>query len=188
MFILVRDLPPVVQRALESVQYHKADISVRAASEVNISGAGGAGRKAFTILVNFQNNTYQTHWGSWGGANMFNPKNPVDLDRGLYQLPPHGAVISGEIGGTTYADIRVHLSQMQNFLPQPTELTQEEKDALYCYRSIKGGSYRREELARRNVSQAIINKLLERGLLKQDGRGIAISLDGKNAIDDYQGY
>jgi hypothetical protein len=191
MHVNVKSLPECVQAALKSVNYHRADISVEPRESVMLSYPGGAGRKGFAILVNLTTGEYRTVWGSWGGANMFNPRNAVDLDSSRHTLPANGVAISGAIGHPrTYATIYCPPSMATAFLPAPTaELTDAERHALYCHRAIKGGEYRREEMRRRRVGPDVVDALVTRGLLKRNAAGaVAITTDGRNAVGDWPGY
>ena len=191
MYVKVNKLHPVLRDALDSVEYRRTDISVEARETASMFVGGGDGSRGFAILCDLDGGRFETHWGSWGGANQFNPRNPVDLDSKSYQLPENGAVITGaKYGSGSYANITVHPNLMARMLPEKAvELSQVERDALYCYRSIKGGSYRREELSRRRVTEDVLVALVKRGLLKEDARGFRqITTEGRNAVGDYRGY
>lgn len=186
------DLPDSVRAALKSVDYGRADIRVEVSANVVLSSSGGKGARHFAILVNLTTGEYRTTWGSWGGQNPFTPGNAVDNDANSYPLPDNAVAIRGaHIGGQpTYAVIHIPASMTARMLPAPpAELTQEEKDGLYCYGSIKGGAYRREELARRRVSAACVDTLVERGFIKRNKAGAgAITTDGRNALGGYRGH
>lgn len=189
MHIKVKDLHPTLIRALESVKYYKGDINVEGKETASLLVGGGAGRRGFAILVDMENDRFEPHMGSWGGANMFNPNNPVDLDSKSYPLPPNGAVITGSIGGSTHATIDVHPSLIPRMLPKSEELTEQEKWVLYCHKSLKGGEYRREELKRKRATERDIESMVVRGFLKQNKAGSRqITTEGKNALGDYRGY
>lgn len=96
---LVSDLPECLIDALKSVGYGKRDIEILPRDETSISYGGGSGRRGFAILVNLSTGKYETHFGSWGGANAFNPENQVDLNTQSYPIPENGAVILGSEGG-----------------------------------------------------------------------------------------
>jgi hypothetical protein len=190
MHVPVKNLPECVQAALKSVRYARADISVEPRESVNLSHAGGSGERGFAILVNLSSGEHRTSWGSWGGANPWNPRNAVDLDDSLHVLPANGVAISGSIGRSTFAYIYCPPSMATQFLPAPTvELANVERHALYCHRSLKGGEYRRDELKRRRVTPDVIDGLVARGLLKRNSAGACqITTDGRNAIGDWVSY
>ena len=100
-------------------------------------------------------------------------------------IPVGGCVIKGSTGyPRTFATIYVHPSGMGKFLPAGSEeeLTAEEQQAIYCFCAIKGGEYRREELARRQVSVTCVDSLVSRGYLKRAKNGAtSVTTKGKNA-------
>lgn len=191
MYVKVDQLADVFQSALKSVEYHKKDILIIGTDRVEAAVYADKGKKGFIILVDFLKSVKEIHWGSWGGSNMFTPNSPVDNDTKEHGIPKGGAVIKGEKGyNGTYAVMFVNPADLAGFLPEkPVELTDEEKSCLYCFRAFKGGEARKEELRRRNVSIACINKLVNRGFLKQNKVGATqITTEGKNAIGDWRGY
>lgn len=187
MYVKVNDLPAIVQAALESVGYGRDDIRVEPSEAVVLSSSSGDGQRAFATLVNLSDNTHATTWGSWGGANMFNPTNAVDMDDRRYVLPPNGLAITGSIGGgrPAYAVVHIPASMVDRMLPAPAApLTSIEREALSCYKGLKSGPYRRDALQRAGATPAIIDSLVDRGLLKRNKAGATmITTDGKNAID-----
>src|SRR2546429_9523139 len=160
----VSSLSPLIQSALRSIGYHRADVEVIPAEKVSPSAGGGDGQKGFLYMINLTNGESKRIDGSWGGANMFNRDNPVDLDTASYALPPNGVVIKGSVGYRGFATVYVPLAAAANFLPLPTtELTQVEKDGLYCHRGIKGGEARREERGRGKAQTAVIVRMFQVG-------------------------
>lgn len=192
MYVQVKDLPAPVQEALTAVSYGRKDITVQASTSVVLSSSSGDGMRAFVALVNLSTGKHTVTWGSWGGANMFNPTNAVDNDDRSYELPADGVAIRGTKGGNqpVYATLHVPASMVDRILPSAgVTLTEAEKDALYCHKAYKGGQYRRDELARRNVTAEVIDGLVERGLLSRNKAGaVQITTDGKNAIGDERRY
>jgi hypothetical protein len=189
-FVLVKDLPPAVQAALESVSYGSKDIKVKAAESVHLGDAGaGNGRKAFVVLVNLDNGTHQTIMGSWGGQNMFDKTNPVDNDRGVHALPGNGLAITGSIGtGPTWATIHIPASMTARILPTGSgiEVTDDEKNVLACYLGYTS-AYRKELFARKGVKAEVFDGLVARGLIKRNKAGAtSITTDGKNVVGYYR--
>ena len=188
MYAPVKNLPHSLRRALETVSYHRKDISIEARESATLSDAGSSGRRAFVILVNLDTGQSKTTWGSWGGSNMFNPRNGVDLDTRAYEIPPNGAVIRGSVGNTTYASILFAPTTMAPLLPKVEELADHEARVLYCYKCIKSGPYRVSELARvarkhpeANIPQTV-EELVSKGYLKRNKAGaVQITTVGKNA-------
>lgn len=191
MYVSVKDLPAPVVAALQSVGYGKADIQVSVSTDVELSSSSGDGSRAFVTLVNLTSGQHVTHWGSWGGANMFDRTNPVDNDDRRYALPPNGLAIKGiRSSHPTYAVIHIPASMTDRMLPTAgPSLTAEERDALYCHKAVKGGTYRRDELQRRRVGAATVDAMVERGYLARNKAGAtSITTDGRNALGDYRGH
>jgi hypothetical protein len=191
-YVSTRDLPAPVQAALKAVGHGRDRIEVIPAESVTLGSSAGDGRRAFVVLVDLSTGEHRTVWGSWGGPNMFNRSNPVDNDHGAYALPGHGVAITGSAGGggPVWAQLHVPASMVARILPGAPreELSQVERDALYCHRSIKGGAYRRDELRRRRVPSSTVDALVERGLLKRNRAGAtAITTAGLNAVNGYNG-
>lgn len=180
--VAVKELPSVVVKALREVKYGRSDIGVTAATSASLASSGGAGERAFVILVNLDSEDYKVHWGSWGGPNMFNPNNPVDLDTSTHSIPPNGAVITGSIGGgPTYASLLVHPSNMPKFLPSVGEVTDHEKAILRAM--VYKSDYKKELLQRMGATQTEIADLVKRGFIKMNAAGATqITTAGRNAI------
>lgn len=98
MYIKVKELPDCLIRALQSVEFGGNDISVSTEEKVSLFDPGEAGRRGFFILVDLSTGERKTFEGSWGGSNMFNPGNQVDLNQEEYSLPENGAVVRGSTG------------------------------------------------------------------------------------------
>jgi hypothetical protein len=179
--VAVKSLPMALQRALDSVAYGRKDIALNGRETVRISDSGGAGKRCFAIIVNMGTGELKTLWGSWGGPNMFNRDNAVDLDGRSHAIPPNGAVIRGHIGGTVDAEVYVRPDALAPMLPAIPTATDEELAALYCYSAIKSGPYRQDELRRRNVTQATVDACVSKGWLKRASNGAtSITTEGRN--------
>lgn len=187
MHVKVKDLEPTIQAALRSVDYHADDVKVEPAEHLDVSVAGGDGVRGFALLVNLTDGQMKMMQGSWGGANIANPGNLVDLSRERTPMPANGVVIKGTTGyPRTFATVYGHPSVVGRLLPSGDEeqTTDEEQQALFCFGGIKGGEARREELRRRRVSDACVDSLVERGYLKRNRAGATqITTKGKNARD-----
>lgn len=182
-YLLVRDLPHALQRALSRVGYGRKDIELSHAESVSIASSGGDGYKAFALVVNLSTGACAEHWGSWGGANMFNPRNAVDLDTRQHTLPPDGAVIRGSIGGgkPVCASITVSPACKILALPPAAEITPRQLAILSVVCGIKGG-YRREYFSRGNVQPGEIDALVSAGLLTRNKAGaVSATTAGRNA-------
>lgn len=183
MYISVKELPQYIQKILkENLNYHKKDIKFNITNDVSPLECGGDGLKYYFCAINLITQKYEILWGSWGGANIFNPQNRVDLDDGKYIIPDNAIVIKGCIGHYSYASIYCKDSVIQQYLPKPVDISDLEVSCLYCFTAFKGGHYRKEELNRRNIKQEVIDACISKGWLKQHGKGLSITTEGKNAM------
>lgn len=192
MHVEVKTLAPAVQAALKDVRYGARDIEVKVQSEVALqSGASWKGARGFIMAIDLDTGARtNVQHGNWGGANMF-VRNDVDETQERYVLPPNGAVIKGQTGHPrTFATIYVHPAQMARFLPvAPVETSELDQQALYCFVALRGGEYRRQELARKRITADVLNSLVERGLLSRNKAGaMAITTAGRNAFDGKTRY
>ena len=187
--IKTKELPEVLQSALRAIGYHRPDIAVEGTEKVSLFDAGGEGRRGFSVLLDLTTGDSRKVQGSWGGANMFNPSNVVDLDDREHTLPPNGAVIQGSEGYKgVYASIYLHPSNIAKVLPPKTEISDKDRSILYAYGCLKSGTYRQEELSRIGASQADIDSLVTRGLLKKAINGAtSITTEGKNTRTSHAG-
>ena len=193
--VTVRELPAPLQKVLREVRYNRKDIGVETSTTYDPGGAGGNGYRAFTAAVNLETGQYKILWGSWGGANIFT-QNQVDLDTSSRPIPPNGAVVKGEIGGTgpVYAHILIGPANLAKLLPAPAEaldLSPEEIKALRIISEIRGGvrsgAFEYRGLGAYGPNNPHIQSLAQKGLVKVMGSGIMITLTGKNAMEQYRG-
>jgi hypothetical protein len=154
----------------------KRDIELEAKTQVSPQVLSTSeGSQGFLILINLQNNDVKTILGSFGGSNMFNMNNSVDLDKSMYSIPENGVVIKGSrYGGPTYAYLLINPNNMANFLPEFSELTPLEAKILHFiqYKAKRGFKFKEE----------IIQPLIEKGYVTRSPKGLVrITIDGKNA-------
>ena len=123
LHVSIKDLPDSLQRALDRLGYHSKDITVDPATSYDLQVASGDGQKGFCTAVNLVTGQSETVTGSWGGANIFNPTNPVDLDNTQRDLPEGFAVIKGHTGSSLFAYVLVHPANLQKLLPARVEVT-----------------------------------------------------------------
>jgi hypothetical protein len=184
MHVIVKELTPIIQKALKSVRYGAQDIRVEPAEQVSAYSEGSRGQKGFVLVLNLDTGQQKIITGSWGGGNMFT-NTLVDDGSEDVQLPVNGVVIKGQIGyPRTFATLYCHPEMFPKLLPSGDEevLTEAEQQALYCFAAIKGGKYREDELRRRNVAYGTVDLLVERGYLKRNRAGATqITTKGKNA-------
>lgn len=181
-YVPVKELPSSIRRALESVGYRRKDISWEVRESISLLGAGGAGRQEFAIILNLTTGEAVRMNGSWGGSNAFSPGNRVDNDDRSHKLGENCAVIKGSTGNGTFAYLYLSSANVIAALEAPAEVTLRARQILYCYKSLKSGPYRQDELSRMKASESEIADLVTAGYLKKDGRGIQITTSGKNAV------
>jgi hypothetical protein len=186
MYVQVASLPVAVQQALSSLGFAKKDISVEMREKVNMSSNGMDGQQAYFCLVNLTTGQFETKFGSWGGPNMFNPKNLVDnLDKEI-PLPVDYMAIDGMHGGRgNWATVYVNPANVAKYLPAPVEVTQREKDILAVFRLTSAG--RKDYM--RGIKSEEIQSLISRGFLKANKAGaISMTVEGKNAAQGGQEF
>ncbi len=191
MYIRTKELPSGIQNVLENrAGYHRTDIEVIPTETVSPSNAGMDGMRAFFIMLDIATGKVEQLTGSWGGANMFNPQNRVDLDLASYPIPDDVIVIKGSSGGRgCFAAIYCSPSSVvRDSLPVPSDVSELEERALYCFDAIKGGHYRRDELARYQVTEDVLEGLEEKGLIVANKVGARrITTEGRNARGAFNG-
>ena len=184
MYVEVKELAPVIRRALESVKYGGRDIKVTAIDTVKLNTGGGArGARGFVTVVNLESGEYHTEVGDWGGPGLGH--RLADWNKDELTLSDNAVVIHGQMGyPKTFAYLYASPNAVGRFLPSGSEetLTDTEQDAIYCFTAIKGGEYRRDELRRREVAPETVDSLVDRGYLKRSKSGATqITTKGKNA-------
>jgi hypothetical protein len=182
MYVQVAELPESLQGALKSVGYGRKDINIEAREQVYMADGGGEGFRAFVVLVDLATGRAERHDGSWGGANMFNPRNAVDLDDTPRTIIPGMAVVKGHIGGDRPVGATVYINpeNVAKLLPAKPDVSDREKQLLGVM-GYKSG-YRKEELARMRATDAEIDALVSRGFLSRNKAGaISLTTEGKNA-------
>jgi len=182
-------LPESIRSALKSVEYYAKDIEIQGKeTESVMCYTSGDGRRGFVLIVNLDTGECQSMQGSWGGSNMFNPTNAVDLNDQPYPMHSGVAVIKGTTGyPRTFASITLHSSNITPLLPtvDPT-LTDDEKRMLAEFRSLKP-AYR--TMSKSKAGEAMVASLVSRGYLKQNKAGATqITTEGKNACQDINLY
>jgi hypothetical protein len=183
MYVFVNTLPRAIQRTLLQFGYKRKDIGISAKEYASIRSPGGAGQRDYTAVINLTNGEVKTYIGSWGGANMFNPDNKVDLSDEKVEITPNIAVIKGSEGYRSYASLYMHETVVAIYTPEKEEVTEDEKSILRAFSHLKSGPYRKEAIAKVPNNQTIIAALVNRGLLKQSRNGATrITTEGKNAL------
>lgn len=178
--VSVRELPPVLQRALANIRYGRKDIAIEAATGFTLQDTNwSGGTRGFDVLVNLKTGDY-----SQGSAGRPGER---------HELPDGFVLIQGSEGGgnPVYAVLVVNPSTLAPLLPQATEtLEPQEQTALDIIGSLTS-SYRAEEFQRKrlgkyNAQNPIVQSLVAKGLLKTSANGaITITTKGKNAKKSY---
>ncbi len=141
MYIDVKDLPATLQVALRALGYGRSNINVSASDTYCMAASGGGtGLRAFVCAVDLATGKRETVFGSWGGSNMFNPTNAVDLDREQRPLPPNFAVIHGTEGEMVRATVNVNPATLNPLLPKQTEeMSHLDRAVLSMYAGLNSG-------------------------------------------------
>jgi hypothetical protein len=198
MYVRVKELPSTLRGVLERLGYTRDDIEVRASATYSPSAVSGDGFRAFVAAVNLVTGESKVEWGSWGGPNMFNPTNQVDLNPREYPIPENFTVIKGRTGGSRpmLATVYANEANLQKLLPsgKEQELSLDELIALNVIKKYKA-SYRRDyfeghsafraskTLGKYSKDNPLLVGLAAKGLIKITGAGIQITTEGRNAVD-----
>ena len=183
--VLVKELPLPVQKALKSVGYRRRDIEIKSATTFSRQSYANDGMRAYNTFVNLYTGRFETEYGSWGGANIFEEKGP---DRDSRERPlPEGVVhIKGTSGGRgNFAWIYANPKTITPLLPATTDLSEDELKALEALRykaSYRADHFRENGLGRYNMDNPLIQSLLAKKMLQVNSAGaISITTAGKNA-------
>lgn len=174
-YVKVKELPESLQSALYSVGYRKADVQVLIKEKESVFCSSGDGYRGFASIVNISTGETKHMQGSWGGANMFNQSNQVDMNDKDYVLPKDIAIIRGFFGGTagiTHSTVTISPLNVLPALQGAEEVSEEEKHLLAIMRSYKP-AYRKPYL---DAAKETVDSLVERGYIKRASNG-ALSLN-----------
>jgi len=185
VIIETKTLPDAVRDALKSLGYGRPDIKAEAAESAQLNDYGETGCRSFVCLVDLATGQRKVTYGSWGGPNMFNPRNMVDLDDREQPIPPNAVVICGSEGGNrpVYARLLAHPSTLTPLLPAPSTLSDKLARMLAVYGAYRS-TYRAEELKRMGATHAETDELVAGGYLSRNKAGsIQITTKGKQACE-----
>lgn len=186
LFVRVKTLPDSVQSALKAVNFGSEGVCLEASESISPSVAGGKGQKGYCIILNMATGERKEMFGSWGGSNLFNPNNQVDLDTKSYTILPGFAVIKGSIGEKTYATVYIHPDNMVKYLPiTDTSLSDRDKWLLWTFDGLTSAG-RKNEWQRSNdiPNENDLNSLAELGYLKRSKNGATkITVEGRNVLN-----
>lgn len=184
MYAKVAELPDTIRQTLSNLGYHRKDIFLSAKEEVSPSVCGGDGKRGFCIILNVSTGKKKKMWGSWGGSNMFNPNNQVDLDTNMYKIPDDFCVITGTIGNGTYAELTVNPNNMLKALPEAPDISDRDKWILYTFKGLTSAGRKNEWNREDDIpTEDDLNRLASAGYLKRSKNGATrITTEGKNII------
>ena len=182
--IAIKDLHPIVQRALHSLGFHKRDVEViiSANTRLRIYGGGG-GSRLFFAKVDLKSGQMSVDHGAWGGANMFG-YSMLDQDDRVYAVPDDTAIILGKEGGTSgvLAVVVLPPSLAPATLTQEEELPELQEKILAIFR-LKAG-YRKQYLAELGPGvEEAIEELIANDYIKRSKVGLQLTTKGKNASE-----
>jgi hypothetical protein len=149
MYVLVKELPTAIQRALKSVGYGRKDIDVEVAESFRAPGSYGAGHRGQVIVVNLSTGESQYEAGSWGGSNPFEQR-AVDEPSGVSPLPPGFVALTS--GHTKIWHLHVNPANAANFLPsaEPVDLSIRELWILWTHKGLTSAGRKKRVLAVRS--------------------------------------
>ena len=183
MYVKTNQLPQVVRAQLQSRGYNRHDIGIVAREKYSLHGGGGDGMRDYTDVIDLATGSVDTNTGSWGGANIFNPSNKVDLDDSQFDLPVTSMVIKGHEGYKPYATVYMHPNIIGQFASNSVDITAEEKEVLEVFASYKP-AYRQECLQRKKFNVATtVESLISKKLVKRNAVGsLSLTTEGRNAV------
>jgi hypothetical protein len=216
MYVKVRELPETLRRALAALGYARPDVDLKAAETYTMQAPlSGQGKCAFVCAVDLATGQTERKDGSWGGANMFNPKNQVDLDSTPRPLVPNFAVIYGYVGdGTHILDIRFNPATLNPLLPAQAEMSHLDRAVLEMYAGLTSAGRKNQierwlmeagsaadptfgnrkarqdaEAACRKFIDEATNRLVAAKLVTRNKAGaITVTTEGKNTRGSKAGY
>lgn len=132
---------------------------------------------SFCLEINLQAKTAVFNIGELEGA--YNDR-PVDADKTKRTLEKDKVIVKGYLVSRVgrqdvryelpqeNIEITFHPSQMVKVYPQ-VELSERDRQILFCYGSLRDGYLRRDALCRLDVGKPELESLVLRGLLKKSG-------------------
>lgn len=179
----IKELPDAVRAALAAVDFHQVDIPIDITDTVSPQECAGDGEKPFFIVVDLANSAHEIMWGSWGGANMFNPRNRVDLDGTHRPIPPGQLFIKGHISSRpTWATLYISPADVSRMLPPPPPpLNNREALILGIFVQLNSKG-RKEYLLNHHINQSEVDSLVSQGFLTKNKTGaIGVTTLGRNS-------
>jgi hypothetical protein len=186
MYVKTYTLPNHLQHKLNQIGYHKKEINIEAAESVNVMDCGATGCRSFFFPFSLSQGCGTTVYGSWGGPNPFETRQP-DIDNRDHVIPDGCGICRGSEGGTspTRASIYIHPSAIAPLLPAVQILTSRHRSILKQYKELTsaGRKYEWDYNPASKPLESEIDYLVDAKLLSRNKVGsIGITLDGKNAL------
>ena len=115
MYVKVNTLPQHLQAKLSEVGFHGRDVSIEPKESVSVQDFGGAGRRAFFFPFSLDpaQGCGATVYGSWGGPNPFETRQP-DADNRDHAIPPGCGVARVRMAA------RATCTRRSTFIPRPS--------------------------------------------------------------------
>lgn len=196
-YLPTSELPSVVQRALSAVGYGRKDIECIVSERASLRPVSGKGYRGFIVhcllgpyarrIVPEPMNpgTFRVLRGSWGGSNAF-ATTSVDDDAGPDDLDSDECYITGTEGGgrPVYATLYVSpaAARLHGIASKGVSTASERQRLILAVFARYRSSYRKEALARGNVTTTELDQLVDGGFLKRSRNGATrITTLGKNA-------
>lgn len=187
MHIKVSTLPRHLQAKLSQVGYHRPDIAIEARETVSIQDFGGDGRRAFffPFSLDASKGCGEVVYGSWGGPNPFETRQP-DADNRDHAIPVGCGVVKGSDGGPgrMHATLYVHPATIAPLLPAMPVITERQGAILRMWAQLTsaGRKYEFERNPKLRPTEAELVDLVGLGLLSRNRAGaVAITTEGRNA-------
>jgi hypothetical protein len=186
MYVKTYTLPQHLQDKLKIVGYNKKEINIEAAESVNVMDYGATGCRSFFFPFSLAQGCGKTVYGSWGGPNPFETRQP-DIDDRDHSIPVGCGVARGSEGGTgpTRCSLFVHPLAVAPLLPAVQALDPRHRMILKQYKELTSAGRKSEwdyDLSTKPLDSEI-DFLVDAKLLSRNKAGsIGITLDGKNAL------
>lgn len=181
-----KTLPECAKAALKELGFHGSTVSLEIVPDCVIdlhSHCCFEGNRAFTILINLGTGEYKSLTGSFGGANPYSKTIVDDTEGKKFTIPEGMMTIKGEIGGMgSFAMVYLRPDNVVPGMLSCPAIDDRTYRVLVPHRIA--GIYKREAL--RGVTAQETASAVVAGYLAKKGRGIGLTVNGRNAIEKYE--
>jgi hypothetical protein len=186
MYVKTYTLPQHLQDKLRLVGYGKKEINIEPALTVNVMDYGADGHRSFFFPFSLATGCGNAVYGSWGGPNPFQTRQP-DIDNRDHAIPEGCGICRGSEGGTgpTRASIYIHPASFAPLLPAVPSLDARQRSILKQYKELTsaGRKYEYDYNPASKPTPTELDSLVSAGFLSRNKAGsTAITMDGKNAL------